>query len=397
MNVKDTAAIEFSLNWDSGDAHHTDTTYLPAIDFWRDFFPQKLEQAIKQMKAGENCRVDFSAGELVPGFFSRKIIEFHQNGFDSSQSPFPVSAEVGRFYPSGYAHKALNCFPQNVTPFRIIAMENEMITADSNHPLAQYPISVHARMLSRKIAGAERGGTCQDISEVITKDGPGMQRLCQNAYNISLGQSPLPRENNQPDSDFYSYPRMVPHLDSCAREHIRERYGKLLKPGNRILDLMSSWDSHLPDTLSDCHVKGLGMNAEELDANAKLDTRLVQDLNQTPKLPMDDNSFDAVICTASIEYLTRPVAVLQEVRRVLSPNGIFIISFSDRWFPGKQIAVWGQMHPFERLGLVLKMCMNAELSNLHTETIRGYPRPWDDPHIRERYTSDPVFAVWGNA
>ncbi|MCG8549300.1 MAG: class I SAM-dependent methyltransferase, partial [Desulfobacterales bacterium] len=139
MNFKDTAAIEFSLNWDSGDAHHTDTTYLPAIDFWRDFFPQKLEQAIKQMKAGENCRVDFSAGELVPGFSSRKLIEFHQNGFDSSQSPFPVSAEVGRFYPSGYAHKALNCFPQNVIPFRIIAVENEMITADSNHPLAQYP------------------------------------------------------------------------------------------------------------------------------------------------------------------------------------------------------------------------------------------------------------------
>nr|WP_321398239.1 methyltransferase domain-containing protein [uncultured Desulfobacter sp.] len=397
MNTKDTAAIEFSLNWDSGDAHHIDTTYIPAIDFWRDIFPQTLEQSLKHMQAGGHCRVDFSAGELVPAFSSRKIIQFSENGFDCSRSPFPVSAETGRFYPSGYAHRALNCFPQNVTPFRIIAMENKIITADSNHPLAQYPISVNARMVSRKMAGAERGGTCHDISEVITNDGPGMQFPCQNAYNITLAQSPLPRENNQPDRDFYSRPRMVPHLDSCAREQIREQYGKLLKPGSRILDLMSSWDSHLPATLPDCRVTGLGMNSEELDANGKLDTRLVQDLNEIPKLPMADDSFDAVIGTASIEYLTHPVAVLQEVRRVLSPNGIFIISFSDRWFPGKQIAVWGQLHPFERLGLVLKMCMQAQLGNLHTRTIRGYPRPWDDPHIHERHTSDPLFIVWGNS
>lgn len=397
MNTKDLAAIEFSLNWCSPYARHLDTTYIPGIDFWRDVLPQRLGRTLKQMQPGDECQVDFPAGELVPGLSSGKIIQFPQNGFDSSRSPFPLSAEAGRFYPCGYAHKALNCFPQNVRPFRIVSMKNGHITADGNHPLAQYPIRVHARMQSRNNAGTERGGTCQDIAEVITNDGPGMQVPCPNANNISPGQSPLPRENNQPDRDFYSRPRMVPHLDSCAREHIRKQYGTLLKPGSRILDLMSSWDSHLPDTLSDCRVTGLGMNVEELAANEKLHTRLVQDLNETPQLPMADKSFDAVICTASIEYLTRPVAVLQEALRVLSPNGLFIISFSDRWFPGKQISVWGQLHPFERLGLVLQMCMQTKLRNLHTQTIRGYPRPWDDPHVRERHSSDPVFIVWANA
>jgi SAM-dependent methyltransferase len=104
-----------------------------------------------------------------------------------------------------------------------------------------------------------------------------------------------------------------------------------------------------------------------------------------------------VICTASIEYLVRPIQVITEVARVTKPGGVFISTFSDRWFPGKEILPWPDMHPFERLGLVLDYYLKTDaFENLHTESIRGLPRPPDDIHIKETVISDPVFAVWGN-
>ena len=138
------------------------------------------------------------------------------------------------------------------------------------------------------------------------------------------------------------------------------------------------------------------MNAEELARNPQLSQRHVHDINTTPTLPYADNSFDTVICTASVEYLVQPIAVFEQVRRVLKPGGQFVLSFSDRWFPTKAITLWTELHPFERLGLVLAYFREAGgFTQLGTESIRFYPRPADDPHAHERAYSDPVFAVWG--
>jgi SAM-dependent methyltransferase len=137
------------------------------------------------------------------------------------------------------------------------------------------------------------------------------------------------------------------------------------------------------------------MNAEELAANPRLTARVVQDLNVSPELPWHDDSFDCVVNTASIEYLTRPLEVVGEVRRVLRPGGVFAVSFSDRWFPSKAIRVWSELHPFERLGLVLSLLLQAGFGDLQTETLRGVKRPDDDRHIGQRNFSDPLFAVRG--
>jgi SAM-dependent methyltransferase len=174
-------------------------------------------------------------------------------------------------------------------------------------------------------------------------------------------------------------------------------YSRLLPPGSKILDLMSSWVSHLPDTLEDDEATGLGLNEEELKANPQLSSHIVHDLNRDPVLPFADNEFDAVICTASIEYLTQPIEVVAEVARVTKPGGAFVNTFSDRWFPGKEILPWPELHPFERLGLVLDYCRKADrFESLYTESARGLPRPADDRHIEERAISDPIFAVWGS-
>jgi SAM-dependent methyltransferase len=189
---------------------------------------------------------------------------------------------------------------------------------------------------------------------------------------------------------------MVHHLDATALTQIEDLYRRLVPKGARILDLMSSWTSHIAAELEPDQVTGLGMNGDELQANRLLSERLVHDLNLDPGLPLPDEAFDAVICTVSVEYLTKPQEVLAQVRRVLRPGGRFVVAFSDRWFPPKVIKVWQDVHEFERVGLVLEYFLrDGGFSNLQTWTLRGLPRPADDKYADRMAQSDPIYAVWG--
>ncbi len=186
------------------------------------------------------------------------------------------------------------------------------------------------------------------------------------------------------------------HLDATARGHITNIYARVLKPGMRVLDLMSSWVSHLPEI--DLDVTGLGLNAEEMGQNPRLSAHVVHDLNGNPELPFADGEFDAVVCTASVEYLIQPHDVFRSVRRVLKPGAPFVVTFSDRWFPPKAIQVWPMLHAFERMGLVLDYFRRAGgFTALGTESLRDWPRPADDAYAKQMAFSDPVFAVWGRA
>ena len=176
-------------------------------------------------------------------------------------------------------------------------------------------------------------------------------------------------------------------------EHIRREVEKFIV-GIQVVDFMASWDSHLPDGLNELSVTGLGMNADELAQNPRLEHRVVHDVNTGRALPFDDNRFDAVICTVSVEYLVKPVAVFRELGRVLKPGAMAIITFSDRWFPTKVITLWTELHPFERVALVQEYFRSAgNFNSLETGTVHGLPRPQDDKYAQQRAFSDPVFAV----
>jgi SAM-dependent methyltransferase len=153
---------------------------------------------------------------------------------------------------------------------------------------------------------------------------------------VTLG--PFARVDATDDSVFYAMDRKVTHLGDGAIESLRATYLRLLPPGGAVLDLMSSWRSHLPAGLG--VVTGLGMNSAEMADNPQLDTFGVHDLNRDPNLPFADGSFDAVVCAVSVQYLVRPVEVFADVRRVLRPGGPVIISFSNRCFPAKAVRVW---------------------------------------------------------
>lgn len=154
------------------------------------------------------------------------------------------------------------------------------------------------------------------------------------------------------DLDFYDVPRLVTHVDDNFIDRLTNLYRDELQPQSRILDLMSSWVSHLPEDMEFAHVEGHGMNVAELAKNPRLDHYFVQNLNQNPKLPLNDGDFDAVLITVSIQYLQYPEAVLSEIYRLLKPNGVVIISFSNRMFYQKAIAAWRDGTDTERVNLV---------------------------------------------
>jgi SAM-dependent methyltransferase len=188
----------------------------------------------------------------------------------------------------------------------------------------------------------------------------------------------------------------VQHIDDTAIEVIRNTYGRFMSDDMHIMDLMSSWQSHLPERFRFSRLAGLGLNESELKKNPRLSDYVVQDLNINSKLPFDSNSFDAVVCTVSVEYLIDPLAVFKEVSRILRTDGHFIVTFSNRWFPTKAIHIWRELHEFERMGMVLEyFSRSGGFKNLQTYSFRGLPRPRNDKYFPELRYADPVYAVWG--
>jgi hypothetical protein len=154
------------------------------------------------------------------------------------------------------------------------------------------------------------------------------------------------------DREFYSLPRFVTHIDEGFIDRLTSLYRDRLIPNTRIFDMMSSWVSHLPDEMQFEYIQGHGLNAEELARNSKFDRYFVQNLNQDLKLPLEDGSFDAVLNTVSVQYLQYPEAIFAEIYRILKPNGIAILSFSNRMFYNKAIAAWREGSETDRVELV---------------------------------------------
>ena len=198
-----------------------------------------------------------------------------------------------------------------------------------------------------------------------------------------LGPEHFRRYDETPDELFYREPRMVTHIDDPAIAAATAFYRGLLPAGGAILDLITSWVSHLPADVAYDAVAGLGMNAEELDANSRLTERSVQDLNNDPALPWRDGTFDGAIVTVSVQYLTRPAEVFTEVGRVLRPGAPFALLYSNRCFPTKAVAVWQMLNDREHgdlLGLYFRQSGRFGPSQAHDLS----PNPGK---------SDPLFAV----
>jgi SAM-dependent methyltransferase len=193
------------------------------------------------------------------------------------------------------------------------------------------------------------------------------------------------RVDETPDALFYRAPRFVEHIDEGALAAVTELYREVLPPDGAILDVTSSWVSHLPPEIAYRKVVGLGMNRAELEGNPRLHAWVVHDLNRDPRLPFDDNEFDAAVLCVSIQYLTRPVDVLRDLGRVVRADGPLAISFSNRCFPTKAVAIWQALDDVGHAGLIRQYLEDAGT--------------WRAIEARERTNrpGDPLFAVVARA
>ena len=193
------------------------------------------------------------------------------------------------------------------------------------------------------------------------------------------------REDESSDDAFYDFPRKVVHIDDGAIVALGRLYTEVLPTGGRLLDLMSSWRTHLPEGFP-AEVVGLGMNAEEMADNPQLARFVVHDVNRDPRLPFGDAEFDGATCAVSIQYVLHPLRLFREVRRVLRPGAPFVVSFSNRCFPTKAVAVWLNMTDEQHVALV----------RAYFESSGGFADVKEEDRSPGQY-ANPLYAVWARA
>ncbi len=160
------------------------------------------------------------------------------------------------------------------------------------------------------------------------------------------------RMDDSEDPLFYAFPRKVVHIDDPAIAAAGQFMATTFAPHGVLLDLMSSWRSHLPAGFVKQRMVGLGLNAEEMADNPDLD-------------------------------MIRPLEVFADVRRILKPSAPFIVLFSNRMFPTKAVRVWQ----------VLRDERRAELIRAYFHHAGGYDEPVFHNLSPNPGLSDPLYAV----
>ena len=391
-----TADLFFQLDWSSGQAQHTEALSGFSVNFWRDILPRRLYEELMGAQTGDQVQLHLSSEELLAqnNWHASDTIERRQ--FDA-QALFgePLQPRMGRFYPKGVLKDVAGVFRANVDPFRCVQVDNGRIGIEMGHPLAGRAVDIQVTAGSIRSKLLERGGTTRHWGELITH-GAGMQARWKGTPTDFFSDGPFQRRDEAPDDRFYAQPRLVQHIDDTAIDMLKQIYSRFLEKGMKVLDLMSSWQSHMPSPASLRQLTGLGLNEAELQKNPHLNDFVVQDLNRYPQLPFDDASYDAVVCSVSVEYLIHPQTVFSEVARILVPGGPFVVTFSNRWFDSKAIRLWSRLHEHERMGLVLEYFQFDGLyTDLHTYSVRGLERPAHDKYYGQIPYADPIYTVWG--
>lgn len=198
---------------------------------------------------------------------------------------------------------------------------------------------------------------------------------------LGLPEGAFAKLDPETDELFYEPPRLVYHIDDHAVAALTAFYRRVLPPGGALLDLMSSWVSHLPPEIEYGEVIGHGMNAAELAANPRLSRWFIQDLNRDTALPPTDSSIDAATICVSVQYLQKPVEVLREIARVLRLGAPLVISFSNRCFWTKAVAVWRALDDEGHAGLVELYLRHAGFQQIETHRLAEWIEDEQDPLI----------------
>ena len=389
------ADLLLSLHWESempsGRVRHSDHLFASSVDIEKDVFPLRLKALLLEAVPGQTIELSVTLEDLVMhagvGPVTLPRAEFAARFADGTK----LDPQFGRFYPA-------NWFPNSdrrgwLPTVRCTAASTMGLTVDARHPLLGRSLS-----LATKVVGVQSEPTDRMpidwLSDLST--GPGMQAYHNGQPTSFLDGASYRRPEEAPDPVFYATARIAAHIDSRAQRTVGAIYRNIIPEDGMVLDLMSSVHSNLADDQKMATCYGLGLNGQEMSENPVLSSAVLADLNADRVIPFVDDSFDAAICTVSIDYLTDPVRIVDEVARVLRPGAAFAVSFSNRWFPPKVTKLWTELHPFEQMALVVQYFeASGSYVEIETRSYRGYPRPMDDPYHRQIAMSDPIFAVIG--
>jgi SAM-dependent methyltransferase len=378
------------IRWQGFDTRFQDARLIEEFRITAERLPVACRRQISQLQPGECLRQRFPAGVLVDHWRESLRLVLPRSHFRPDDGT-GCTPGYGRFYP-------LRCFaglplPSGRKPAfgRIIGLDETRMTLDLNHPLAGKPLDLEIRC--HPVIGQPRPDNhpARSLTALLCDGGPGMQdRLAGGETDFRDGH-PFARLDEGDDAAFFREPSLTPYWGRPALQQVSQLYRHLIRPGERVLDLMAGVHSPLQEAaIDDLSVTCAGLNRIELAHNPVCHERRTLNVNRDLPLPWPERHFDTVLIHAAIEYVTRPAVLLDEIHRLLKPGGRLIISFSDHWVEAKVIRIWPRLFPFERSGLLLAwLRRQGGFTNLHASSVRGVPAGPSSPEQDE-----PVHAVW---
>ncbi|MDA0656132.1 MAG: hypothetical protein O2912_06990 [Proteobacteria bacterium] len=390
--MQKSADLTIVLEWESvfsgGVIRHRDALFAPNVALWHE---ADWARDIRRLNPGECVEARLSIETLL-GPMSGAISEIHTDAFKPQfRNGEAMTLRTGRFYPSLLCNGLVKHPEDRAKLFRTLGSPQKMVKIDTRHPLTDYALTI--KVHCEKI---REDGSPTPFYVVLHKlaAGPGIQARHRNIETDFSSDDAYARPEGGADPYFYALPRLTAHLDSRAQQAVGAFYREVLPEHGHLLDLMSSLHSNLDGGQSYKSLTGLGLNAEEMASNQELTNAVIADLNKGRAIPFSDCAFDGAICTVSVDYLIHPVETLSEVGRILKAGAPFAATYSNRWFPTKVTKLWTELHPFERLGLLATYLHETGcFRDLETYSIRGLPRPPDDPYSDQIAESDPIFAI----
>lgn len=362
--------IYFEFIWSSTHAGHTERYLATDVSFTRDILPLGVKSRMRGLGIGDSTEFAMDMTE-VPPFKPGKVIGMSRTRFVGTPDlGRKLEPRIGRFYPKYYIDNVPGTRPDSDTPFRVVGTDRSTFKADLNHPMADREVMIRATVMDIK-PPSEGGGALRRWPDIFFK-GPGMQARLEETPTDFLGWEPFRRKEDAGDAEYYAVSGRHDLMEAGAAERVRAVYAGAVGDGMDVLDLLAGRESHLPDDVTPAGVTGLGLNLADMETNPVLAQHVVHDVNENRELPFEDGAFDAIVCTAGVEYLTSPFELFEEAGRVLKPGGTFALAFTETWDDNKVVGVWPELYPFERMGLVSQYFVRSErFDAIHTLSARG--------------------------
>ncbi|NDV18958.1 hypothetical protein GO013_05930 [Pseudodesulfovibrio sp. JC047] len=339
FNDSMTGSIDFSVRWEHNDTLHEERFLGQEINPVHDIFPRGFREALEGKKVGDSVTQTYPPQMLSPRH-SDDLVQTYDLDRLRSRTVLGevIIPRVGRFYPQGYIDGLPERSPDTLTPFRMTALDETTFTADHNHPLANFPVTITATVHHLETRTSQTDESPTDWVKVLCDCGPGMQ--------TPLADEPTdffhPAFFNRLNTDHT--PFVPPVLDSVAQKNLEAAYVPFISTEMRVLDF--------------------SMGTER-----------------------PHGKYDAARCVCSIEYMDRPVDIIRYISHFLTPGAPVLIAFSNRFDANNTIQGWTELHEFERMGLVLEYLRYTKLdANAGTLSIRN----------NEKGQNDPIYLVYGH-